>query len=81
MTQVQTCLRCGGARFFGSGVIGWGGPICNCQNPQIPNPDVPGAMSTQLATSNSYINIELKITEQLARIESKLDWLKEHING
>lgn len=31
MLQMTTCLNCGGAIFYGSGTIGWGGQICNCQ--------------------------------------------------
>jgi hypothetical protein len=46
MMQMQTCSRCGGAKFFGTGGFGWGGLICNCQYPQIPNPDIPGEQNT-----------------------------------
>ena len=38
---MQTCQRCGGARFYGSGAVGWGGPLCSCAYPQVPNPDIP----------------------------------------
>ena len=73
--QVQTCSRCGGARFFGTGAIGWGGPMCNCQYPQIPNPDQPvqgGGMSQV-----GHYNNNQEIIERLDRIEKLLDSKKK----
>jgi hypothetical protein len=72
--QMQICQRCGGARFFGSGTVGWGGPICNCQYPQIPNPDVPppaqfNGMGLVAAPFSEIISL-------LRQILAKLDALK-----
>lgn len=75
--QMQTCRRCGGARFFGSGSVGWGGPICNCLHPDIQNPDVPRQAPDQsfsgLGLGSPWIQIMRDLTETLARIERKLD--------
>lgn len=70
---MQTCQRCGGVRFFGSVAVGWGGPICNCQYPQLPNPDAPSQGGMQIG---HYSNNQ-EIIERLDRIEKLLDSKKE----
>lgn len=67
---MQTCGRCDGARFFGTGAVGWGGPICNCQYPQITNPDQPTNQGTQLGYYNNNETVE-----RLESIERKLNKL------
>lgn len=77
MSQMQTCQRCGGARFSGSGTVGWGGPICNCQYPQIPNPDVPRQDFQSLGLGSPWISIIRDVTDTLKRIEQKLESLRD----
>jgi hypothetical protein len=72
--NMQTCSRCGGARFFGNGAVGWGGPICNCQYPDITNPDAP-AQVTQLG----YYNNNQEIIERLDRIEKLAKRIQEFL--
>ena len=31
--KMETCQRCHGAVFYGSGAVGWGGPRCSCAQP------------------------------------------------
>lgn len=67
--NMQTCQRCGGARWFGTGSIGWGGPTCSCLFPQILSPDVP-PQSPGLFQPIIQLN---QILERLERIENKID--------
>lgn len=75
--QVQTCQRCGGARFYGTGSVGWGGPMCNCQYPQVANPDQPPQFQ-QFQYMQSFEAIR-EIIERLMRIEAKLDSMTKDI--
>ncbi len=64
--RIESCVKCGGAIFFGTCAVGWGGPICNCTYPTIQTyPQQQGYAEMRQA----YIG---EILELLKRIEQKL---------
>ncbi len=80
MTQMATCRRCGGAKFFGAGNIGWGGPLCNCQFSDIPNPDVPERLIWGAIIPKPDREHDRQVIELLQRIVASLDVLVERGN-
>lgn len=67
--RMETCVKCGGARFYGSGTVGWSGPICNCAEPVPTNPPTPALQGRGFGESSMLA----RILEALERIEKRLE--------
>lgn len=76
--RMESCIKCGGARFYGAGSVGWGGQICNCHEPVFQNPPMQMQQNFPSPWPQTAIDAsEARIMAVLKRIEEKLDSKQE----